>query len=205
MRLEVIHGSRVVPKAEQQALLIGVSERMRHRGEQSRLARRLARVDTLPQERRSVERAILAVEEQIVKAMWTIARQPLGKVAPLAAKRNGLEYMNEDTDAYSIYRDAPGGKWDSIAPRPALPSSKEISSADRVQQWLLLVEDERLRKLLVVGATNKRGDAGRQINWERVRPHLQEWSGYTLRTLKGQYREALRIIANELTLAEIGR
>jgi hypothetical protein len=170
---------------------------------QRRLERTKERLAHSP-ERQSVAIAMLAVEEQIVKALWTIARQPLGKIAPLQPGRCGLEYLHDRADIHAIYADAAGGKWDSIAPRPSVPSAKDITAADRVQEWLLLVDDEGLRRILVVGATDKRGDAGRQIRWERVREHLREFDGYTVRSMKGKYQEALRIIASELTIARVG-
>jgi hypothetical protein len=201
--LVVVHGDRELPREEGNALLLGISERCHARRLQRRLERTVERHKDAP-ERQSVAIAMLAVEEQIVKALWTIARQPLGRTAPGMLRQCGVGYVHDRDDIHSIYSDAAGGKWDSIAPRPALPSAKDITAADKVQEWLLLVSDERLRKLLVVGATNKRGDAGRQIQWERVRVHLPEWGGYTLRSLKGGYQEALRIIVAELTVARVG-
>lgn len=202
MRMEVIENGRAVAKADQAAVLIGATERFHARRLQNRLERTMKRHERSP-ERKSVAIAMLAVEERIVKALWTIARQPLGKVAPLAASRNGIEYFHDRSDIHSIYSDAAGGKWDSVAPRPALPGAKEITQANRVQDWLLLIDDEGMRKLLVVGATYKRGDAGRQINWNRIRDKMPELGGYAARTLKWKYQEALRIIVSELTLAKI--
>lgn len=204
MRMEVIHGSRVVPKAEQQALLIGVSDRIRQRQDQSRLQRRASRLGDLP-ERTSVAKAMLAVEERLVKAFWTIARQPIpvNATAPRAAVRCGVDYFHDQTDSLARYADAAGGKWDSVAPRPSLPSSRAIDEANQTLDWLLMVDDEQLRRLLVVGATSKRGDAGRRIGWERLRPSLPQYSGVTIRTLQRKYQEALRIIVTELTIARM--
>ena len=195
MRMEVIHGSRVVPKAEQAALLSA-------RAMQRRKERAIKRHAHSP-ERQSVAIAMLAVEEQIVKAMWTIARQPLGRVAPTSGGRCGVDYIHDRTDIHSIYADAAGGKWDSVAPRPALPSSKEISQANRVQDWLLLIDDEDLRKLLVVGATSKRGDAGRQINWRRLMLGMPGLRDVSLQQLNRRYSEALRIIVDALVAMQI--
>lgn len=202
VRMEVIHGGKVVPKDQASALLISVSDRYYARRLQGRLERTMKRHEHSP-ERQSVAVAMLAVEEQIVKALWTIARQPLGKAAPMSSARNGIDYIHEDTDIHSIYADAAGGKWDSIAPKPALPSAKDISQADRVQDWLLLIDDEDLRKLLVIGATSKRGDAGRQINWARVRQTMPVLVSISVTRLKARYQEALRIIVSELTLARV--
>lgn len=200
MRMEVIVNGRAVPKAEQHAVLLGSTERFHARRLQRRLERTVKRHEHSP-ERQSVAVAMLAVEEQIVKALWTIARQPLGKIAPLQPGRCGLDYLHDRLDIHAIYADAAGGKWDSIAPKPALPSSKDISAADKVQEWLLLLDDEGLRRILVCGATSKRGDAGRQIHWGRVRDTMPELAGLPARTLKWRYQEALRIIVSELTEA----
>lgn len=202
MKMEVIENGRAVPKELHSAVLIGASERFHARRLQARLERTLKKHQASP-ERQSVAIACLAVEERIVKALWTIARQPLGKIAPLIAARCGIDYLNEPSDIHAIYADAAGGKWDSIAPRPALPSAREITQADSVHDWLLLIADEQMRKLLVVGATYKRGDAGRQINWNRVKDKMRELDGLSTRTLKWRYQEALRVIVSELTLAKI--
>lgn len=207
MRMEVIENGRPVPKDQQKAVLISSSERFHARSLQRRLQGRVDRAKERhahSPERQSVAIAMLAVEEQIVKALWTIARQPLGRVAPMASGRCGIDYAHEPSDIHSIYADAAGGKWDSIAPRPSVPSSKDISQADRVQDWLLLVDDEDLRKLLVIGATSKRGDAGRQINWRRICGTMSHLQGISLTRLNARYQEALRIIVTELTLARAG-
>lgn len=200
-RMVVVHGGKELEKEAGSELLLSLSQRMDARRLQRRLERINKRHEHSP-ERRSVAIAMLAVEEQLVKALWVIARQPLGKVAPLRPNRCGLEYM---PDVIDIYAEAIAkGGWQTPAPRPALPSAKEITAANRVHEWLLLIDDERLRKLLVVGATNKRGDAGRQVQWERVREHLPEWGGYTVRSLKAGYQDALRTIVARLTTARVG-
>lgn len=202
--LRVIHGSKELGRDEGRELLVSLTERMDARRLQRRLERIGKRYVHSP-ERRSVAVAMLAVEEQIVKALWTIARQPLGKVMPLPANRNGLEYMHDRGDVHSIYTDAAGGKWDSVQPRPAIPSAKDISAADRVQQWLLLLDEERLRRILVIGATSKRGDAGRQVNWNRVKASIPEVRSETVYRLSYSYSEALRVITSRLTLKHLER
>jgi hypothetical protein len=197
VRLLVIHGGRELASDEGAELLLKVGSRLRARVD--RLEQRYANVP----ERLSVGKAMLAVEEQIVKALWTIARQPLGGFTPIASARCGIEYTHDRTDVHSIYSDAAGGKWDTAAPRPSLPSAKDISAADRVQDWLLLIDDEDLRKLLVIGATSKRGDAGRKVNWIRLRPSVPQYGVATVRTLQRRYDEALRVIVNALTVARI--
>lgn len=199
VRLLVIHGARELSSDEGNDLLMRVGSRLRARVD--RLEHQYADVP----ERLSVGKAMLAVEEQIVKALWTIARQPLGRVAPIASSHCGIEYTHDRTDVHSIYSDAAGGKWDTAPPRPSLPSAKDISAADRVQDWLLLIEDEDLRKLLVIGATSKRGDAGRKIPWPRLRSTLPQYAHVTMRTLQRRYDEALRTVVNALTVARTNR
>lgn len=199
VRLLVIHGGRELATDAGTELLHRVGSRLRARVD--RLEERYAHVP----ERLSVGKAMLAVEEHIVKALWTIARQPLGRVAPIASGRCGIEYTHDRTDVHSIYTDAAGGKWDTAPPRPSLPSAKDISTADRVQDWLLLIEDEDLRRLLVIGATSKRGDAGRKIPWPRLRPSLPQYANVTMRTLQRRYDEALRVIVNALTVGRVAR
>jgi hypothetical protein len=201
--LVVHHGGKELPAAQGSALLLDISVKINARRLQRRVERATRRNEGFP-ERQSVAIAMLAVEEHIVKALWTIARQPLGKAGPVLIGRCGIDYLHDRSDIHSIYADSPGGKWDSVAPRPALPSSKEITAADRVQDWLLLIDDENLRKLLVVGATSKRGDAGRQINWIRIRQGMRELDGIAARTLNFKYQEALRVIVSELSLARAG-
>jgi hypothetical protein len=202
VRMEVIVNGKPVAKAEQASVLLNSTERFHARRLQARLERTKKRLAHAP-DRQSVAIAMLAVEEQIVKALWTIARQPLGRIAPLRLGRCGIDYVHDSSDLHSVYADAAGGKWDSIAPRPALPSARDISSADRVQDWLLLIDDEDLRKLLVVGATAKRGDAGRQISWNRVRQFMPELAGVSMTRLNARYQDALRTIVSALTIARV--
>lgn len=202
MRMIAVVGSRTYTGAEAKAVVLEASRALVARQEVSRIQRRVSRLPDAP-ERRSVAEAMLAVEIRLVKAFWTIARQPLGSTAPGFQNRCGLEYFHDREDTHARYADAPGGKWDIPTPRPSLPSSKEIDDANAALDWLLLVDDEILRKLLVVGATNKRGDPGRNISWTRIRPAVPELGRYTTRSLKMKYREALRIIVHELTIQRV--
>lgn len=202
MKMEVIHGSRTVPKAEQQALLVSVSQRMIARNEHARERRRAHRLQAAP-ERSSVARAADAVEERLVRAFWTIARQPLGGASPYAASRCGLEYVHDRADIYARYADAPGNKWESEDLKPGTPSSKEITASNVALDWPLLIDDEALRRLLVVVATTKRGDVRRRVSWERIRPQLASMKNDPQRTLQWRYKEALRIIVSELTIARL--
>jgi len=200
-RLVVVHGRRELEPEAGKAWLLDVSDRIRAKREE-RIAARVARLPEAP-ERRSVAQAMLMVEIRLVKAFWTIARQPLGTVAPLSARRCGVEYVHDRADTHARYADAAGGKWETIAPRPSLPSSKDIDAANEALDWLLLITDESLRRVLVVGATSKRGDIGRRIAWARIRSGLPNYREATIRTLQRHYLQALRIIVTEMTLARI--
>lgn len=203
MRQVTVMGSRQLGPEEAVAVRLEISRNFRVKQESNaRVQRRIARLPDCP-ERRSVAQAMLSVEIGLVKAFWTIARQPLGGAMPVAANRCGLDYFHDRTDTHARYADAPGGKYETIAPRPSLPSARDIDLANKALDWLLLIDEEGLRKLLVVGATSKRGDAGRNISWPRIRQTMPELGGYTVRTLKHKYREALRIIVSELTLAKV--
>lgn len=198
-KLVVVHGGRELGSEEGKALSLSASERFRARQTERRVLR--AEKENQAPERRSVAIAMLAVEARLVKAFWTIARQPAGTIAPVAAARCGIDYLPDRGDLAG-YADAAGGKWHSIAPRAPIPSGKEIDQANEALDWLLFVDEVR-RKVLVVGATSKRGDLGRQINWIRVKQAMPELVDLSRRTLNGRYREALRIIVNELTVARL--
>lgn len=205
VRLSVVHGGKELTADQGNALILSASARIRARQLERRLEQSFRRNEAVP-ERHSVAKAMLAVEERLVKAFWTIARQPIpvNATAPRHAARNGVDYFPDaGMDSLARFVDAAGGKWDSVAPRPSLPSSRAIDDANAALDWLLLIDDETLRKLLVVGATSKRGDAGRRISWERLRPSLPQYADVTTRTLQRKYAEALRIIVSELTLARM--
>lgn len=200
--LVVVEGGRQLSEKHGSELLLSVSERMRLNQSLRRIER--AKRDNHPSpERSSVAVAMLAVEHRLVKAFWTIARQPTKSIAPILSGRCGIDYIPERSDL-SGYADAAGGKWHSIAPRPPVPSGREIDAATEALDWLLFVDEGR-RKLLVAGATSKRGDLGRQINWMRLRQGMPELAGLSTRACQGRYREALRIIVNELTLARFAK
>ena len=58
-------------------------------------------------------------------------------------------------------------------------------------------------RVLTVGAYSKRGDAGRKVNWMRVKARLPEIAHYTNRHLQGIYTSALRNIVSELTAQKL--
>lgn len=200
--LIVVHGGKELGSEEGRSLSLSVSDRFRARQTQRRFER-AARDNGHAPERQSVALAMLAVEQRLVKAFWTIARQPAKNLGPALLARCGVDYIPERSDLTG-YADAAGGKWHSVAPRPPIPSGKDIDAANEALDWLLFV-DEGKRKLLVAGATSKRGDLGRQINWPRLRQGMPELAGLSTRTCQGRYREALRIIVNELTIAHLAK
>lgn len=197
MRLEVIENGKLVPKSEQRAVLIAMTERLNANLLRRKLERTQKRHERAP-ERQSFAIAMLAVEERLVKALWVIARQPAKGLAPGSSNRCGVDYLHERTDVYARYLDPMAGKWDRPPPRPPIPSGQDIDEAKQVQDWLLLV-DEDLRKILLLGAASKRGDAGRNINWRRIADGRPEFRGMSSRTLGGRYRDALRTIVWALT------
>jgi len=203
MKMEVIENWRLVPKERHKAVLLDASDRFFARQLERRVRRVSERQEFAP-DRRSTAIAMLAVEDRLVRAFWTIARQPARHIAPGSLARCGLDYVPGETDREAGYKDAAGGDWRSVAPRPPIPSGKEIDQANEALDWLLHVDESR-RKILVVGATSKRGDVGRQISWPRVRQAIPSLAGLSTRTLQGRYREALRIIVTELTLARLAK
>lgn len=198
MRQITVMGGRTLPKEEAAAVRLEVSRAIGAAQSRQRLVM-LAQRNAVSTERPSVARAMLAVEDRLVRAFWTIARLPGDRIG--GNGRCGLDYVAERGDLNG-YADAAGGKWESIAPRPPLPSAKDIDDAKAAIDWLLLLESESLRKVLVVGATSKRGEVARRVPWTRLRRIL---GSYTERHLRRKYQEALRTIVTELTLARLGR
>lgn len=201
MRLErVEYGSQTFTGEAAKAVVLDASRRFTARAEVSRAARRLERVDRLPAERRSVARAMILVEIKFVKAMWVLERAVSSDGARGHASRNGIDYMQDRIDQYA--NAVANGGWMIPAPRPSLPSSKEIDEAVRVQRWLEFLDPADAR-LLTIGAMAKRGDAGRKINWMRVRPGLPELKDAPVRTLQSYYSRALRHMVAELAVRGI--
>ena len=198
VRIVTIHGSKRLEGAEALAVRLAASEALRANSLE-RMSRRAARIDTLPPHRRSVERAALAVETQFVKGLWVLLRATSSD-GPRSSGRCGLAYMPEAVDRIGQAIDK--GGWDMPPPRPSLPSSKEIDAATETQNWLQFLEPTEAR-VLTVGALSKRGDAGRTINWNRVRSRLPELADYSTRTLQGIYSRAVRNIVAELTARQM--
>lgn len=194
MRMIVELNGKQVPKDQQKAFLVDVSRSFRESSLQRRFQRAEVRHRHTP-ERLSVEKAMLTVEAAFVNALWVLQRTEGGD-GPCGYVSGGIAYEMEAVDAYG--QALANGGWQTPAPRPAIPSAKEISAAERVQTWVRLL-DPLSARVLTVGAMSKRGDAGRKINWERVRHRLPELAGYSRRSLQGIYTGALREIVAELT------
>lgn len=198
-RQVTVVGNRVLGSEEAAAIRLEMSQRFRASQERmglSRMLRRAERIETLPRERRSVERAMLAVEERFVKALRVLELALPNEGARGYSVLNGLEYLREHEDHFLA------GKWVQEAPRPGLPSGKLIDEARRIQGWVCFL-DEREARVLTAAALSKRGDAGRKIAWSWVKTRLPETEGYTIRTLQGIYTGALRAIATGLTMQRL--
>jgi hypothetical protein len=160
-----------------------------------RLERRVTRLTGTP-ERLSVQKAMLAIEDRIVKAFWVLARLPNDKGIGYA-KRNGLDYLPEREDRFANAV-AAGGKWDQETPRPAVPSGREIDAMYAPLEWLRLLDREHAC-ILSIGAQWKRGESCRRVSWPRARERHTEFANYSTRTLQRRYNDALRTITVALT------
>jgi hypothetical protein len=161
-----------------------------------------------PEDKSVMGRAALAIEGRLVRAFATIARQPIDRAstAPRAASRNGVDYFHEKVDSLARFVDAAAGRWESVdTSRPAHPSPAAIDDANEAIEWLLLIDDEPLRRILVVGATSKRGDVKRRIQWDRLDSLLPQWADRTPKTKRRAYDKALAIILEELTIKGMTR
>lgn len=196
-KLVVIHGGKELSSDEGNALLLEWSNRFAEN--RSRMAPRYARIERLPVHRRSVERAMLVVEEAFVKAMWVLQCTEGGD-GPIGYVSGGIGYSHDQLDRY-VQALANGG-WQTPAPRPAIPSAKEITAAENAHLWVRFLDPAQAR-VLTVGAMSKRGDAGRKVAWMRVRPRLPEFKHHTVRHLQGIYTGALREIVARLTADQV--
>lgn len=196
MKMQVIERGREVPKAEQKAVLLDISRRFRERQEQ-RLRRTVRRTGHAP-DRMSTAKAMLAVETRLVEALWTLARLP-GDRGIGYASRNGVGYLDERADLYA--NAVANGGWLTTAPRPAPPSSKAIDAMYEPLEWLQLL-DRKTARFVTVVAQSKKGDAAANIPWSRVRKAMPELDAHTSNRLHKLYRNGLRDIVNELTLAK---
>lgn len=195
MRMMVVVNGREMSREQGEAVLLDLTQRLDARRLQARLHRLEKRHGRAP-ERMSVEKAMLAVEERIVRAYWVLARLPNDKGIGYA-RRNGVDYMQEREERFANAV-AAGGKWDQPSPRPAVPSGKEIDAMQEPFEWLRWLDESEVR-ILAAGAIWKRGDAGRNVNWNRAKASNRSIANFTNEQLKQKYRSALRNIVAELT------
>lgn len=206
VRIEVEQGGRRLSREDATAVLAVVNANFaanRERRERSRLQRRLDRVPEKG-DQSSIAKAIILIEDRLAKAFWAIAQQTSSvALRPSASSQHGIAYLHDHVDNYARYSDAPSGDWKSAMPAPSrpIPSGKEIDAAAEAQSWLLYVDQED-RKLFIVGVTSKRGDAGRNINWKRLKEGRPELADIPIRTLQARYQNALRSIVLGLALAQ---
>jgi hypothetical protein len=202
-RIVVEHRGKILEGEEAQAHLLEASRSVQRNSPEIPDSSK-----TEPDDRSSMGRATKAIEARLVKAFSTIARQPIAvnSTAPRQPRKNGLGYFHDNVDSLARFIDAAAGRWESVNnSRPTSPSSKAIDDANKVIEWLLLIDEEPLRRLLVVGATSKRGDPKRRIPWERLRVSLPQWSDRTTKTMQRAYAKALAIILEKLTFEGVGR
>lgn len=140
-------------------------------------------------DRQSVRLAMNALEARIVDALWTLARLPNLR-GPEGSKRHGVEYIQEQAERWA---NAVENGWTVPAPRPALPSARQIDAMHEPLEWLttryLAIETCRL---VTAAAATKRGDVKRRVSWPRVRDALPEMSLVTVRSMQRRYDDGLR-------------
>jgi hypothetical protein len=197
MRIQYEFNGKPVPRDQGKALAVAASLSMRERAE-ARLNRRVKRLNGCP-ERMSIAKAMFAVEQRIVEALWTLARLPNDRGIGFAS-RNGVGYLDERADLYA--NAVAAGGWLTTAPKPAPPSAKAIDAMYEPLDWLRHL-DRKQAKLLTAGATYRRGDIARPISWARIRAKVPEYAALPVRTLQRRYEQALRDVVSHLTLARI--
>lgn len=197
-RLVVVHGGRELPSDQGNALLLDLGRRLDARRLHSRLERLEKRHGGTP-ERLSVEKAMLAVEERIVKAYWVLARLPNDRGIGFA-RRNGVDYVLEREDKWAAA--VAGGGWLTQAPSPSPPKAEEIDAMQEPFEWLRWIPESEARTL-AAGAMFKRGDSGRNVNWNRAKAGYTSIRHFTNEQLKQKYRQALRNIVAELTVRRL--
>jgi hypothetical protein len=197
VRMVAIVGSQEFSGKDATAVILDASNAFRQR-QAERLSRRVHRINGSP-ERLSVQRAMLAVEDRLVHALWVLARLPNERGVGYAT-RHGIDYTPDRVDRYA--EAVAAGGWRDSAPRPAVPSAKAIDQMYEPLSWLKFL-DRTTARLLTVAAQSKRGETACNISWGRVRQTLPELKDYTTNRLHRVYRDGLRTIVNELTLARM--
>jgi hypothetical protein len=196
MQMQVVHGSRIVPKAEHQALLMAVSERRRAKFEREQQMRALARRPKSGEDSTEMKIAIRSVELRIVRGLFVLEISLPPEGVP-SARQHGLEYMVEREDHYLA------GRWLHTAPRPAVPSPKEISAAEAAVRWIDALPEEEDRRFLRAAAQSKKGERGRGVAWERVISRLPHLAQTSPRTLQERYQRCLRLIVADHMLRQM--
>jgi hypothetical protein len=149
-----------------------------------------------------VAKAIKAVEQRLVKAFDVLSRSQRNP-SPREASQHGIGYMLEREDKWAAAVE--GGGWLSVEPAPPPARAREVTEADEALEWLNLIPSEAQRRLVAVVAISKHGDTKRRIPWPRLRHKLGGMSLDPQRTLQWRYRDGLRTIVTELTLARLAR
>lgn len=197
-QITVDRAGRPLSSEEAAAIRLEISQRMRDQAERSQLERRANRIQG-PVERHSVQRAMLAVEDRIVRAFWVLARLPNDKGIGYAST-NGYAYIPDRADQYA--NAVAAGGWLTVPPRPSPPDAKSIDAMHEPLDWLRWLDRDTAR-LVTATAQSKRGQTSANISWHRIRSTLPEFKDYTANRLHRIYRDGLRTIVTELTLAKM--
>lgn len=202
-RIVVEHRGKTLEGEAAQLAMLEAGQRLLDRAREKQLEAERVELNDQPADTSAMGRATAAIEERLVQAFATIARLPVPRndTAPRSAQRNGVDYFHEKVDSLARFVDAAAGKWESVdRSRPPSPSPQAIDQANRAIEWLLLIEDEPLRRILVVGATSKRGNVKRRIAWAKLAPLLPQWADRSNRTKQRAYCQAIHSIMEGLTL-----
>lgn len=197
MRMVAVSGSQTFTGEQAKVVSLAASRSFRER-QAERLDRRVRRLSGCP-ERVSVAKAMFAVEQRIVEALWTLARLPNDRGIGFAT-RNGIGYLDERGDLYA--NAVAAGGWLTVPPKPSPPSAKAIDAMHEPLEWLRQL-DRSQAKLLSEGAMSRRGDMANPVRWSRIRKKL-DMEGFTIRTLQRRYEQGLRDIVAHLTHSKIG-
>lgn len=192
LRMEVIHGGKIVPKDQASALMISVSERMRareskyqaERQEQYDL-RRASRTEDLS----TMARLVVSVEARIVEAVWTERRLPGGG----AGGRCGISYLHEPSEIFA--NAVASGDWHK--PHPGSPPPKAIDRMHEPLSWLAWLPRD-LAAIVRAAADSKEGNPQANVAWGLVRRQVVAAEDLPVRTLQRRYELGLRTIAVRL-------
>lgn len=184
MRMVAIVGRSEYRGEEAKAVVLAASRSFRDRAE-AHIDRRIRRFNGCP-ERLSVAKAMFAIEQRIVEALWTLARLPNDRGIGFA-QRNGVGYFHDYADKVE---QAKAAGWLTTPPKPSPPDARAIDAMTEPLEWLRLLERGNA-KLLSEGAMSRRGDMANPVRWSRIRKSL-EMEHLTIRTLQRRYEQALR-------------